>query len=1402
MQRKLIWLLLTLCVLCSLDIAWAAEQKNLLQNPSFEELDNEGMPQGWHTGAYRTTEGYTTFSVTEEGRSGRAAVVNSFDLNDARFEQTVRVQPNTTYCLTGYVKCSGVEEGGWGANLSVEGVYLELDGAFGTDDDWRCLQIYGKTGPKQTELKVYARVGGYSGESMGKAMFDDLSLTLVEHVPWTANVEPWYHEETQVPSLDPVDDEEETTAAPFWPWLVTLSGVYLLLGMAALLWCARLVKIPASVQRKGIPVFVLVGWVLAFLLRYVIAVLVDGYQVDVNCFTAWSNTMAAVGPGRFYQTSWCDYPPGYALVLGVNGLTVKALAGLFGTALPNWLRETIVIKCLPMLCDIGMASTVYAMGREKNMRREEAGLLSLIVAFCPVMVINSAAWCQVDSVLALLLLAVVWLAVRRQWAVLMPVYVLAVLMKPQALMVGPLGLIAVLREFVKVEAKETTPEAQAQENVKPVFNTAIRLVIPENWKAMLIGVGAAAVVALAVMLPFMFGPSGFQWTHDGENFWLTALYGKTMTSYPYATVNTANIYYIFDANWQPIEHQASRNIIIMLELASMGWGAYTGLMNHRRKRMLWWAEPAMMAIVTALYLFTVVSGASWSFVGGVAMAMAFMIVVPLFLRSGNMEVLPLMGGLLFLLLYNLGTMMHERYLFPAMILFAAAFVYRRDWRILVLLLVTSCTMFVNEGIVLDNSIRLGSAMGHLNYDDKTLSLILAWINLVTVPFGLWTGYDVCNGRMLGYPAVKELQADLALEQGCRTDHRLNWKRLDTILVLAVTLIYSAVALWNLGSTKAPQTTWTSSSAKEQVVIDLGDHYDDLAIAYFCQVSYNDFSIAVSDDMESWSDEYWAELNEGDCYSWKYLKPCTTNGSVHSYSGGMKLTELQRVSGRYVRVTAQQIGLKLNELIFRDADGRSVVGKIVECSGQNEESPLFSDPSAIIDEPDSMEGEPGWYNSTYFDEIYHARTAKELLDGASAYEWTHPPLGKVIMSWMIAIFGMTPFGWRFGGALAGILMLPAMYLLAKQLTKRTSLAFLAMTMMALDCMHLTQTRIATIDSYPVLFIILSYLFMVRYMQRDVITTPIRRLLPDLALSGFFMGCGIASKWIGVYSGAGLGVLFFWHCARQIRLWRMAKQRVQAGSNEETVQLRAEGTWKRLLFICLWCVLFFVAVPVAIYVLSYIPHFAHAKPQGLGELLNLIIQEQQRMFDYHATPGLGMDHAFYSPWYEWPFIKRPMYYAMASFMPRGYSQSIFCFGNPAVWYAGLAGMLVLLVYWAKRHIYAIHGRITPIHWTARDWKPAPAIVLIGMLAQFLPWVLVPRGTYIYHFFASIPFMILAFTLVIGWILERWPKVGRGILFGWLAVCLVVFIGFYPYASGMPAPYAWLDFMKQFLRVYYSR
>src|SRR3989338_3933898 len=89
------------------------------------------------------------------------------------------------------------------------------------------------------------------------------------------------------------------------------------------------------------------------------------------------------------------------------------------------------------------------------------------------------------------------------------------------------------------------------------------------------------------------------------------------------------------------------------------------------------------------------------------------------------------------------------------------------------------------------------------------------------------------------------------------------------------------------------------------------------------------------------------------------------------------------------------------------------------------------------------------NTYYFDEVYHAFTAKEMLAGnpaawefwntppaGFAYEWTHPPLAKLFMALGMMIYGVGPFGWRFFGALAGVGIIIAVYLISLKLFKST------------------------------------------------------------------------------------------------------------------------------------------------------------------------------------------------------------------------------------------------------------------------------------------------------------------------------------------------------------------------------
>ena len=593
---------------------------------------------------------------------------------------------------------------------------------------------------------------------------------------------------------------------------------------------------------------------------------------------------------------------------------------------------------------------------------------------------------------------------------------------------------------------------------------------------------------------------------------------------------------------------------------------------------------------------------------------------------------------------------------------------------------------------------------------------------------------------------------------------------------------------------------------ESVVFDLGEELSDFRMLYMGGVhQYDcDFTVETSPDGETWSTPCRCDMDIGNLFQWFY---------VRSNRGPQRLS----LYGRYVRLTPQDAGLTLMEVLFRDAEGNVLpVASAVSSMGH--------DVSALTDEQNTLEGEPGWFNSMYFDEIYHARTAYEHWTVMSPYETTHPPLGKVLMSWCVGLFGMTPFGWRFAGTLAGVLMLPGLYLIARLLFRKRRYAVLCCLMLTLDTLHYTQTRLATIDSFVVLFIIWSYYFMFRWMFIDFFGQPLRRTIVPLALSGLMMGLAVASKWTGCYAGVGLAILFFISVGR--RLYAIRRAKAAQETDERSALARDQGV-KRLLITVAGCFIWFVAIPAVIYYASYIPYFA---PNG-GVSLKRIISAAEGMFNYHSMPGLGMDHPYYSPWYEWPFaVAKPMYYASDRYEPAGYASTILAFGNIAVWWVGFACLLLTLAALLKKQTKGLGSGYLPdaaasVLAPAGEYDRRPLMLVISFAAQYLPWILVPRGTYIYHYFPSVPFIILSTGLIFeyleGWVSDRMvsraaeknreavdtdgirrkaDRFSLMLIGAYLLIVLVLFIAFFPYASGITVRTGWLDAMNWFGNLYY--
>ena len=564
---------------------------------------------------------------------------------------------------------------------------------------------------------------------------------------------------------------------------------------------------------------------------------------------------------------------------------------------------------------------------------------------------------------------------------------------------------------------------------------------------------------------------------------------------------------------------------------------------------------------------------------------------------------------------------------------------------------------------------------------------------------------------LGLPDLKRIPLPQSREK--RFDRR------DALLVALLTLIYAAVAFWNLGDTQAPQTV--RSLDGQSAVIDLGGEENVSRVQFYTGIGQGSYTFEFSPDGETWLPASSFEQGHAALLKWQELD----------------LSPAPQTPVRYLRISGY---------------GPAELGEVAVYGGDGQLLPITSDCPELCDEQALVPAEGTYLNSSYFDEIYHARTAWEHLRNIYPYEVSHPPLGKLILSVGIALFGMTPFGWRFMGTLFGVLMLPLMYAFVKKLYGGRLIPGCCAVIFAADFMHYTQTRIATIDTYAVFFILLMYLFMWLFVSTD--------RWRYLALSGLFFGLGAASKWTCLYAGAGLGVIWLIYWVRRLILHGRGQASPLQSEQNRTVGVepaltQTEPFLKNILF----CLLFFVLIPGVIYYLSYYPY---ALAEGITSPFDrgyaqIVLENQKFMFTYHS--GVTAEHPYASRWYQWILDIRPILYYL-KYYPDGSRSSFGAWVNPVLCWAGLLALFVLA--------YMALAR--------RDKKAG--FLLIGYLAQLLPWVFISRITFEYHYFPSSVFLILA----LGYVFSLMGRRERWRVLGLTGLSVALFVLFYPALSGL--------------------
>ena len=1215
MKRFLFLVAIAFICLLPLNLAFA-DAAVMLENPDFTIGDGL-IPSGWYSESwYDSDEDFYIETVKIDG-TPCIHIVN-YSENDSRVCQTIPVEGNAYYHISCDIKTQNVN-GGAGANVSVVDT-LATSSAITGSADWTHIDLQGKTVKGMEEMTVCMRIGGYGALSSGEAWFKNFSVTKLDSRPKGDLAE------FSIASAGGDEEDHNVNELHSGAMLLTVF-LTAVIGMLCYNRFVMSAEKGISSSEDGGKRGILIVLIAAFFLRIVLSVLFYGHSTDIVCFMAWSNALAENGLASFYTSGmFADYPPGYMYVLWMTGSIAKMLGISYGTA-----GYVLLTKMPGILADLAAAYLLYQMGR-KNFSRQTAILMACTVALNPVMAFLSGGWGQIDQILTLLIVGTVFLLANEEliWAGV--VYGLAILIKPQALMAGPLLMVVY---FVKI--------FDAKEKLRAALHT-------------LAAVLASVAVIFLASLPFKSGQG---------LFWVLEKYIGTATSYPYASIEAFNLFALFGGNWKPVGE-------VFLVFTFQQWGTVL----------------ICLSCITAAVFYLKSRKESWG--------------------------LPLSLAFLFAALFTLGQYMHERYLFPALLLLAISFIFSKDRRLFLSLLWFSCGMLLN---VLAAFIVTGNtALRGMEYTviERTGSAI----NVLGLGYLTHVCYDLTIKKRRT-PAFIKKSEDRQQESPELPGASGKMTKRDRLICLALTAVYAVVALINLGSLQAPETAW-EATVGQPVHLQFDGEYTVSKIWIFGGLDTGTLTL-IADDQTEISYEQ-------------------TNSAMFRWDS----VPMEEFTTSSIDLGVKDGSIWINEIAFFDGEGN-----LIPLSAEG-------DAARMADEQDTVPERISNLNGMYFDELYHARTAYEHLHGLTPYENSHPPLGKVFIMVGIALFGMNAFGWRIIGTLFGIGMIPILYVFAKRLFRRTDFTLIASIAFAFDFMHYAQTRIATVDVYGVFFILLMYYFIYEYYCRSFYRDGLWNTLKPLALAGVFFGLGAASKWICIYAGGGLAVILFTSLVQRYLEYRKD---------------RRLNFWKNTLLTLLWCVLFFIVVPVAIYLASYLPYvLSEAKYDLKG-----IWEVQKFMYNYHSN--LTATHPFESSWWKWPLDWRPVWYYVSYDVPEGTISTISAFGNPAVWWVCSIGTIVLLA-------RLLAGKI--------KGNPGIFVLLVAVGANYLPWVLVTRCTFAYHYFATVPFIILC-TIYLWAEFERKYVNKKWMKWAWAALVILLFAAFYPALSGVVCSKAYMQALE---------
>lgn len=404
----------------------------------------------------------------------------------------------------------------------------------------------------------------------------------------------------------------------------------------------------------------------------------------------------------------------------------------------------------------------------------------------------------------------------------------------------------------------------------------------------------------------------------------------------------------------------------------------------------------------------------------------------------------------------------------------------------------------------------------------------------------------------------------------------------------------------------------------------------------------------------------------------------------------------------------------------------------------------------------------------FDEVYFGQFVRSYFTGENFFD-IHPPAGKLLIAGVAKIGGFKItdsfskigqkydekklFILRFLPTLISVFFVILIYFLTLELTKSPIAAGLTGTMILFDNAIIVQSRYGLLDIFLLFFGFLAiYLYFIQEKNKKNINKII-----ILILAGLSLGLSYSIKWTGLATVPLLGMLAIY-------------------------QLFKDKNYKN--FFVKLAIIYIVSI--IIYIGGFAVHFALLTKPGTGDaylsknfnekkFYQKIIEINQKMFFYNTT--IKDEHPFASKWYSWPINKKAIFYWQKNSSEEkkqeltkelenlklqvqsgeknifeaeekmvniekeiknwNNKEQIWLLGNPVNWFFGLiavmAGFALLLI------------KLTTKKFSNFNFFTL-LFLFLAWLTNFLPFALINRPMFLYHYFFAFIFSIIIFSYLL--------------------------------------------------------